>query len=250
MFNTHLFGYNKDITRSSLRNLIHSVENGVAGVQLDGGKDGNRGSVGSSSNRGSWEKTSSKTSISGWAESTKLSRPLGSGSLSLESSEESSLGLSDLRGVNNWGSSMDWGNWEGSVVDRGNWKVVSSNSESKVISNIVDSVDSSLISIGVRSSDTSVGVSLFLLGRVDVLVSVSKVAELILSLELRADWASNGGSNWGSSISNWCSGNSNWGSGISSRGSGISSRGSGNSNWGSSISSRGSGICSREGRDR
>merc|ERR1712002_427785 len=105
---------------------------------------------------------------------------------------------------------MDGGNWESSVVNRGNWKVVRGNSESEVISNIVDSVDSSLVSIGVRSGDTSISVSLLLLGRVDVLVSVSKVAELILSLELRADWASNRGSKRSSGNSNWDSRDS-WG---------------------------------------
>jgi len=217
----------------------------VAGVQLDSGEDSLTGgsgssegsSVSSSGNWGSWEKTSGKTSISCWAESSKLSRPLGSGSLSFESSEESSLSLSDLGSVNNRGSSVDGSNWESSVVDRGNWEVVRGNSESEVISNIVDSVDSSLVSIGVRSGDTSESISLLLLGRVDVLVSVSKVAELILSLELGADWTSNGGgkrsssnSNGGSSISSRGSGNSNWGSGVSSRG-------SSNGNWG-----RGSGI--------
>jgi len=212
----------------------------VAGVQLDSGEDSLTGrsgssegsSVSSSGNWGSWEKTSGKTSISCWAESSKLSRPLGSGSLSFKSSEESSLSFSNLGSVNNRGSSVDGGNWESSVVDRGNWEVVRGNSESEVISNIVDSVDSSLISISVRSSDTSIGISLLLLGRVDVLVSVSKVAELILSLELRADWTSNRGgkrsssnSNGGSSVSSRGSGNSNWGSGVSSRG-------SGNGNWG------------------
>jgi len=217
----------------------------VAGVQLDSGEDSLTGgsgssegsSVSSSGNWGSWEKTSGKTSISCWAESSKLSRPLGSGSLSFESSEESSLSLSDLGSVNNRGSSVDGSNWESSVVDRGNWEVVRGNSESEVISNIVDCVDSSLVSIGVRSGDTSESISLLLLGRVDVLVSVSKVAELILSLELGADWTSNGGgkrsssnSNGGSSVSSRGSGNSNWGSGVSSRG-------SSNGNWG-----RGSGI--------
>jgi len=217
----------------------------MAGVQLDGGEDSLTGrgssskgsSISSSGNWGSWEKTSGKTSISCWAESSKLSRPLGSGSLSFKSSEESSLSFSNLGSVNNRGSSVDGGNWESSVVNRGNWEVVRGNSESEVISNIVDSVDSSLISIGVRSGDTSKSVSLLLLGRVDVLVSVSKVAELILSLELGADWTSNGGgkrssgnSNGGSSVSSRGSGNSNWGSGVSSRG-------SSNSNWG-----RGSGI--------
>jgi len=228
----------------------------VAGVQLDGGKNGftgrsssGWGSISSSSNRGSGEKAIGKTSISSGAESSKLSRSLGPGSLSLESSEESSLGFSNLQGINNWGMDMDGSNWEGSMdMDRGNWKVVSGNTESEVISNIVDSVDSSLVSIGVRSSDASVGISLFLLGRVDVLVSVSNVAELILSLELGADWASDGGgssiSNWGSSISSWGSGISNWGSSISSWDSsnswGISSSVLSSDNWGSSSKSRGS----------
>jgi len=239
----------------------------VAGVQLDGGEDSLTGrgssskgsSVSSSGNWGSWEKTSGKTSISCWAESSKLSRPLGSGSLSFKSSEESSLSFSNLGSVNNRGSSVDRGNWESSVVNRGNWEVVRGNSESEVISNIVDSVDSSLVSIGVRSGDTSKSVSLLLLGRVDVLVSVSKVAELILSLELRADWASNrgskrssGNSNWGSSVSSGGSGNSNWGRGssISYRGSsdswdsrdswGVSSSILGSNNGGSSSKSRGS----------
>merc|ERR1719431_1672192 len=180
-------------------------------------------SISSSGNWGSWEKTSGKTSISCWAESSKLSRPLGSGSLSFKSSEESSLSFSNLGSVNNRGSSVDGGNWESSVVNRGNWEVVRCNSESEVISNIVDSVDSGLISIGVRSGDTSKSVSLLLLGRVDVLVSISKVAELILSLELRADWASNKGSKRSS-------GNSDWG-----RGSSISYRGSSDS-WGVSSS--------------
>ena len=264
MFNTHFLVTRQDITRSSWQDLIHSVGNGVAGVELDGGEDSLTGrgsssegsSIGSSSNWGSWEKTSGKTSISCWAESSELSRPLGSGSLSFKSSEESSLGFSDLGGVDNRGSSVDGGNWESSVVDRGNWEVVRSNSESEVISNIVDGVDSSLVSIGVGSSHSSVGISLLLLGRVDVLVSVGKVAELILSLELRADWASDRGGkrsssngNGSSSVSGRGSSNGDWGSGISSRGSGISSRGSGNS-WGisSSILSSNNGGCSSKSR--
>merc|ERR1711942_125714 len=228
MFNTHFLVTRQDITRSSWQHLIHSVGNGVAGVQLDGGEDGLTGrgsgskgsSIGSSSNWGSWEKTSGKTSISSWAESSKLSRPLGPGSLSLKSSEESGLGLSNLGGINNRSSVVNGGNWEGSVVNRGNWEVVSGNSGSEVIGNIVDGVDSSLIGVGVRSGDSSVGVTLLLLGRVDVLVSVSKVAEFILSLELRADWASNRGSKRSSSNGN--------------RGSSISSRSGSDGNWGSS----------------
>merc|ERR1712029_1203206 len=201
----------------------------MAGVQLDGGKDGFTGGSGSSkrgssSNWTSWKESRGKTNIGSWAKSGKLGRSLGPGLLSLKSGKESGLGLSNLRGINNWGWVENWGNWESSVVNRGNWEVVSSNSESKIISNIVDSVDSSLISISVRSSHSSVSVSLFLLGRVNVLVSVSKVAELILSLELRADGASNRGSN-----SNRSSSISSWGS---SNGRSSSSRGSSSiSNW-------------------
>merc|ERR1719431_1691934 len=193
-------------------------------------------SISSSGNWGSWEKTSGKTSISCWAESSKLSRPLGSGSLSFKSSKESSPSFSNLGRVNNRGSSMDGGNWESSVVNRGNWEVVRGNSESEVISNIVDSVDSSLVSIGVRSGDTSKSVSLLLLGRVDVLVSVSKVAELILSLELRANWASNRGSKRSSSKSRRSSnGASSEGTSVkSSYGSSIGKLGVNSScNWGS-----------------
>merc|ERR1712121_340739 len=233
MFNTHFLVTRQDITRSSWQHLIHSVGNGVAGVQLDGGEDSLTGrgssskgsSISSSSNWGSWEKTSGKASISCWAESSELSRPLGSGFLSFKSSEESSLGFSNLGSVNYWGSS---------VVNRGNWEVVSGNSESEVIGNIVDGVDSSLIGIGVRSGDSSVGVSLLLLGRVDVLVSVSKVAEFILSLELRADWASNRGSKRSSSNSNGSSSVSGRGGSNGNRGSSVSSRGGSDGNWGSS----------------
>ena len=122
----------------------------MAGVQLDSGKDGftggsgsskrssgsnrsNRGSIGSSSNWTSWKESRGKTSIGSWAKSGKLGRSLGPGLLSLKSGKESSLGLSNLRGINNWGWVENWGNWE----------VVSSNSESKIISNIVDTVESS-----------------------------------------------------------------------------------------------------------
>merc|ERR1719210_3318153 len=147
----------------------------MAGVQLDSGKDGftggsgsskrssssNWSSIGSSSNWTSWKESRGKTSIGSWAKSGKLGRSLGPGLLSLKSGKESGLGLSNLRGINNWGWVENWGNWESSIVNRGNWEVVSSNSESKIISNIVDSVDSSLISISVRSSHSSVSVSLF-----------------------------------------------------------------------------------------
>merc|ERR1719320_2185206 len=103
--------------------------------------------------------------------------------------------------------------------------------------------------MGVGSSHSSVGISLLLLGRVDVLVSVGKVAKLILSLELRADWASDRGGKRGSSNGDWSSGISSRGSSVSNWGSSVSSRGSGNS-WGisSSILSSNNGGCSSQSR--
>merc|ERR1712128_113507 len=127
---------------------------------------------------------------------------------SIEGLEEASLGSSNFKCVRyrkRSNSVVDWGNGRHSRIDGGDWKVVTSHTESKFISNIVDSVDSSLISIGVRSSDTAVGVSLFLLGRVDVLVSISKVAELILSLELGRNRSSRNRSSRSNSSNNWSS---------------------------------------------
>merc|ERR1711973_921302 len=171
--------------------------------------------------------------ISGWE--SNLGRSLHNTSLgSIISLEESSLSLNNLWGVNNWSKGVNWGN---SSVDWGNWEVITSNTEAKGISNIVDSVDSSLIGISVRSSHSSKGIARLLLGRVDVLVSVSNIAEFILSLILRASWGSNWSSsnNWGS---NWSSSNS-WGSSIGGGGN-WSSNGWGSSNsWGSSIGSSG-----------
>merc|ERR1711973_572255 len=193
--------------------------------------------------------------ISGWE--SNLGRSLHNTSLgSIISLEESSLSLNNLWGVNNWSKGVNWGN---SSVDWGSWEVITSNTEAKGISNIVDSVDSSLIGISVRSSHSSKGIARLLLGRVDVLVSISNIAEFILSLILRASWGSNWSSsnNWGSSSisgSNWSSSDSwgsssigsgsNWGSNSWSSsigGSGNwSSNGWGSSNsWGSSIGSGG-----------
>merc|ERR1711973_416285 len=171
--------------------------------------------------------------ISGWE--CNLGRSLHNTSLgSIISLEESSLSLNNLWGVNNWSKGVNWGN---SSVDWGNWEVITSNTEAKGISNIVDSVDSSLISISVRSSHSSKGITRLLLGRVDVLVSVGNIAEFILSLILRASWGSNWSSsdNWGSSSisgSNWSSSNS-WGSSIGSSGN-WSSNSWGSGNWSSS----------------
>merc|ERR1711973_286540 len=210
MFNTQKQGNNSRNQNS----LVNSVESGVSWVELDGGEDSisdwgssispsnswsssicgsNRSSSngwGSSISSGnSWSSSdgwgssissgnSWGSSISGWKRN--LSRSLHNTSLgSIISLEESSLSLNNLWGVNNWSKGVNWGN---SSVDWGNWEVITSNTEAKGISNIVDSVDSSLIGISVRSSHSSKGIARLLLGRVDVLVSVGNIAEFILSL--------------------------------------------------------------------
>merc|ERR1711973_551936 len=243
--------------RSSSNSWGSGISSGNSWSSSDGWGSSISGSKRSSSN--SWGSSicgsnSWGSGISGWE--SNLGRSLHNTSLgSIISLEESSLSLNNLWGVNNWSKGVNWGN---SSVDWGNWEVITSNTEAKGISNIVDSVDSSLIGISVRSSHSSKGIARLLLGRVDVLVSVSNIAEFILSLILRASWGSNWSSsdNWGSSSisgSNWSSNSwgsssigssSNWSSNSWSSsigGSGNwSSNGWGSSNsWGSSIGSSG-----------
>merc|ERR1712106_872276 len=184
---------------------------------------------------------------------------------SIECLKEASLGSSNLKCVRNRkrsNSVVDWGNGRHSGVDGGDWKVVTSHTESKVISNIVDSVDSSPISIGVRSSDTTEGIATFLLGTVDVLVSISNISEFILSLELGRNRSSrnrssrsNSSNNWSSSICGRGNSNSDGSSVCSSIGGWVSSYNRGNSicssgNWGSSSNWSSSEWSSIEGSDR
>merc|ERR1711973_694577 len=267
MFNTQKQGNNSRNQNS----LVNSVESGVSWVELDGGEDSISGWGSSISTSNSWSSSicgSNRSSSNSWGSSISsgnswsgsnswgsgisgwkrnLSRSLHNTSLgSIISLEESSLSLNNLWGVNNWSKGVNWGN---SSVDWGNWEVITSNTEAKGISNIVDSVDSSLIGISVRSSHSSKGIARLLLGRVDVLVSISNIAEFILSLILRASWGSSSrsGSNWSSSDSwgsssiggggNWSS--NGWSSSIGGSGN-WSSNGWGSSNsWGSSIGSSG-----------
>merc|ERR1711973_716382 len=216
--------------RSSSYSWGSSISSGNSWSSSNGWGSSICGSKRSSSISGS---NSWGSGISGWE--SNLGRSLHNTSLgSIISLEESSLSLNNLWGVNNWSKGVNWGN---SSMDWGNWEVITSNAEAKGISNIVDSVDSSLIGISVRSSHSSKGITRLLLGRVDVLVSVSNIAEFILSLILRASWGSNWSSsnNWGSSSisgSNWSSSNS-WGSSIGSSGN-WSSNSWGSGNWSSS----------------
>merc|ERR1712123_559645 len=139
---------------------------------------------------GSWE----SIGISSISFSFSISRSFSLGGGSIKKFEELSLGSSNLRSINNRGrgdSGIDRGNRKNTRVDRSNRQVVSSHTETKVISNIVDSVDSSLILVSVRSSNSTISITLLLLGTVDVVVTISNVAKFILGLELGAYWASN-----------------------------------------------------------
>merc|ERR1712025_136321 len=226
----------KRITRIkfSSYNLVHSVGNSMAGVELDGGEDGltGWGSGGSShSNWGSsisswggsgnswgssidslgnswgssiggggnsWGSNDWGSGISsrgnssqsrgssigdssivvrricrqGWGgsigvvESVSISRPLDLSS-SIVGLKEAGLGSSDLRGVSygkGSNSIVNRGSRGKSTVDRGNREVVTGHTESEVISNVVDSVDSTK------------SIATLLLGTVDVLVTIGNIS--------------------------------------------------------------------------
>merc|ERR1739845_34322 len=146
----------------------------MARVQLNGSLDcltgsgsrsssigGSRESIGSTIHGGR-ESISSTISGSSWeskGSNVSISRTLGL-SGSLISLKELSLSSSNLNSINRGYRGNTSIDRSYSNVGRGHWKVVTSNTETEVISNIVNSVDSSFI----------------------------------LSLELGADWASNRGS--------------------------------------------------------
>jgi hypothetical protein len=112
-----------------------------------------------------------------------------------------STGSKDLRGLSNGlggNSGEDGGNKGLGVEGRGNQglslegggngKTRILNTESESISDVSDSLkDSVSVNIRVSSGDTTISVSNLLLHRVDVLVSVVEVSELILGVEL-ASW--------------------------------------------------------------
>jgi len=92
--------------------------------------------------------------------------------------------------------------------------------ESKAISLVVGGLELTVgINVAVGAADEAEGsVALLVLGRVDVAVSVSKVGELILRVELLGQWGSWGGNgNWGSSDSgDWgsSSDSGDWGTSV------------------------------------
>merc|ERR1712106_1148960 len=119
------------------------------------------------------------------------------------SSKMSSLSLSYLWGVY-WSDGKVWveswsnkGLW---VESRGCWKTRVSYSESIII-NVLNLLKLSIgVNIRILSSDSSICVSNFLLGRVDVCIAVVEVSKLILSMELRpgtvlgSQWSRSGSS--------------------------------------------------------
>merc|ERR1712012_275297 len=222
MFITHIEHLNTKIAQnlnfpvSSLSIVRKTISIRKASIPI-GGKSG----VGSSKSVGK----SSLTSL-----------PLSRGSSSSNSSKMSSLGLSNLRGVNG-GNRKLWvegrgnkGLWvEGgsnAIIDGSNGETRVSNTESCSISNILNLLEFSVgINIRVSTRDSSISVSNLLLGRVDVSVAVVQVAKLILGMELAT-------SSVGSSSNHWSSSSN-------SRSSGISNSGSSSNSWSSSISNSG-----------
>ena len=119
-----------------------------------------------------------------------------------------------MDGSDGEGSVVDGGNGHDSVVDGSDGEVVRADTESHIVSNIVGGVDTSLVSVAVGPGDSSVSVASLLLGAVDVLVAVGKVALLVLGLVLRA--VRGNGSN-GSSLGDHWGGHSlgdHWGSSV------------------------------------
>merc|ERR1711881_93736 len=175
----------------------------MAGVQLDGGKGGftGGGSGGSDSSVDGSGVSSGNESLAGVSEVVWVSSVSSGQSGKTSIGDVTSLPVKSFLGCvsveeiglggGDSGSVSDGHGNDGSV-DWSNGKVAGSYTESEVISDVVDSVVSSLIDEGVRSGDSSIGVSLLLSGRVDVLVAEGNVSEFVLGLELRAYGAGNG----------------------------------------------------------
>jgi len=174
----------------------------------------------------SWVSSSESISESGIS-LTPL--PLSRSSGSSNSSKMSSLGLSNLRGVNwsnkglwvegggntgvNWGNQKLWVEGRGnSIIDWSNGQTRVSNTESSSVSNVLNLLEFSVgINIRVSTADSSISVSDLLLDRVDVGISVVQVAELILSMELASSSVRSSSNDWGSSISDSWGSSNNWG---------------------------------------
>merc|ERR1711881_830050 len=160
-------------------------------------------------------------------ESSLTPLPLSRGSSSGNSSKMSSLGLSNLRGINRshgklwvegWGNKRlrveGWGNKrlrvEGrcnTIIDRSNRETRVSNTESGSVSNVLNLLEFSVgVNIRVSSRNSSIGVSNLLLGRVDVSITVVQVAKLILSVELASSSVRSSSNHWSGSSNSGSSG--------------------------------------------
>jgi len=213
-------------------NLVNSVGNGVARVQFDCGEDGfsgsgSRGYNGGGGNCGGRE--------SGITVSSITSRISGSGS----------NGSDRLRKLNLRGGG-------------GDRQVGGLDTESQTVSDVVSGLDDAVgINIRVTSLDATVAVSDFVFLRVDVSITILKIAEFILSLELRrgvkgsgGHYGSGSGIGSGDGANGHNGGSGSIGSGVCSsgigRGDGASSHDGGSSSIGSGVCSSGigSGVCS------
>jgi len=114
--------------------------------------------------------------------------------------------------LENWSNQGLWvEDWCLTLKDWGNWQVGGLDTESQSISLVVDGLELAVgVNVAVSALDKAESsVASLVLGRVDVAVSVSKVGELILRVELLGQWGSWGNSDGG----DWCSsGDGGWGS--------------------------------------
>jgi len=191
-------------------------------------------------------------------ESSLTPLPLSRGSSSGNSSKMSSLGLSNLRGINRSYGKLwveGWGNKrlrvEGrcnTIIDGSNRETRVSNTESGSVSNVLNLLEFSVgVNIRVSSRNSSIGVSNLLLGRVDVSITVVQVAKLILSVELASSSVRSSSNHWSGSSNSWSSSVSDSGSSSNGRSSGISHRGSSGNNRSGGIGDSGSSGISHRG---
>jgi len=170
---------------------------------------------------------------------------------SLNSSKVSSSSLSNLRGHlrGNWELRVEGGGNKrlraesggNSIINRSNRQTGVLNTETSTISNISDLLELSIgINILVSSSDSSIGVSNLLFGRVEVSIAIVEVSKFILGMELASSRVRGiGGHYWGSGNRGSSKrSSSHRGSSIRIASIGVSSIAKGSSNYFSLLSSK------------
>jgi len=132
--------------------------------------------------------------------------------------------------VEDWCLTLEnWSDWELwvedwclTLKDWGNWQVGGLDTESQSIRLVVDGLELAVgVNVAVSALDKAESsVASLVLGRVDVAVSVSKVGELILRVELLGQWGSWGNSDGGdwSSSDGWGSNGGDWGTSVGKAG--------------------------------